>query len=163
MATVCGGTLAMMDAGVPIKEPVAGIAMGLIKEGEAVMVLSDILGLEDHLGDMDFKVCGTVNGVTALQMDIKIGGITTALLQRALEQARAGRLHILSHMAKALPGTRPNLSPFAPRSQTKKPSPSLWCSQTASVSPVTGQPSPATSPIVRRSKRRIALPPCVLT
>jgi polyribonucleotide nucleotidyltransferase len=120
MATVCGGTLAMMDAGVPIKEPVAGIAMGLIKEGEAVMILSDILGLEDHLGDMDFKVCGTVNGVTALQMDIKIGGITTALLQRALEQARAGRLHILSHMAKALAGARPNLSPFAPRIFTMK-------------------------------------------
>jgi polyribonucleotide nucleotidyltransferase len=120
MATVCGGTLAMMDAGVPIKEPVAGIAMGLIKEGEEVMILSDILGLEDHLGDMDFKVCGTVNGVTALQMDIKIGGITTALLQRALEQARAGRLHILSHMAKALAGARPNLSPFAPRIFTMK-------------------------------------------
>ena len=91
MATVCGGTLAMMDAGVPIKEPVAGIAMGLIKEGDDVMILSDILGLEDHLGDMDFKVCGTRNGVTALQMDIKIGGITTALMQQALEQARIGR------------------------------------------------------------------------
>lgn len=120
MATVCGGTLAMMDAGVPIKEPVAGIAMGLIKEGEAVMILSDILGLEDHLGDMDFKVCGTKNGVTALQMDIKIGGITTALMQQALEQARAGRLHILSHMAKALTGPRTNLSPFAPRIFTLK-------------------------------------------
>jgi polyribonucleotide nucleotidyltransferase len=99
MATVCGGTLAMMDAGVPIKEPVAGIAMGLIKEGEGVIILSDILGLEDHLGDMDFKVCGTKNGVTALQMDIKIGGITTALMQDALAQARAGRLHILERMA----------------------------------------------------------------
>ena len=120
MATVCGGTLAMMDAGVPIKEPVAGIAMGLIKEGESVMILSDILGLEDHLGDMDFKVCGTANGVTALQMDIKIGGITTTLMQQALEQARAGRLHILSHMAKALAGARPNLSPFAPRIFTMK-------------------------------------------
>ena len=120
MATVCGGTLAMIDAGVPIRQPVAGIAMGLIKEGESVMILSDILGLEDHLGDMDFKVCGTANGVTALQMDIKIGGITTALMQQALEQARAGRLHILSHMTKALAGARPNLSPFAPRIFTMK-------------------------------------------
>jgi len=120
MATVCGGTLAMMDAGVPIKEPVAGIAMGLIKEGNGVMILSDILGLEDHLGDMDFKVCGTKNGVTALQMDIKIGGITTALMQQALEQARAGRLHILSRMATALSGARTDLSPFAPRIFTMK-------------------------------------------
>ncbi len=120
MATVCGGTLAMMDAGVPVKEPVAGIAMGLIKEGDNVMILSDILGLEDHLGDMDFKVCGTKNGVTALQMDIKIGGITTALMQQALEQARAGRLHILEHMAKALNSARGELSPFAPRIYTMK-------------------------------------------
>jgi polyribonucleotide nucleotidyltransferase len=120
MATVCGGTLAMMDAGVPIKEPVAGIAMGLIKEGNDVIILSDILGLEDHLGDMDFKVCGTKNGVTALQMDIKIGGITTALMQQALEQARLGRLHILSHMSKALTGPRTDLSPFAPRIYTMK-------------------------------------------
>ncbi|MBX3333036.1 MAG: polyribonucleotide nucleotidyltransferase [Nitrospira sp.] len=120
MATVCGGTLAMMDAGVPIKEPVAGIAMGLIKEGDDVIILSDILGLEDHLGDMDFKVCGTKNGVTALQMDIKIGGITTVLMQRALEQARLGRLHILDHMSKALAGARTALSPFAPRIHTMK-------------------------------------------
>ncbi|MDK2742144.1 MAG: polyribonucleotide nucleotidyltransferase [Nitrospira sp. BO4] len=120
MATVCGGTLAMMDAGVPIKEPVAGIAMGLIKEDNDVIILSDILGLEDHLGDMDFKVCGTKNGVTALQMDIKIGGITTALMQQALEQARLGRLHILSHMTKALAGPRADLSPFAPRIHTMK-------------------------------------------
>jgi polyribonucleotide nucleotidyltransferase len=120
MATVCGGTLAMMDAGVPVKEPVAGIAMGLIKEGDSVMILSDILGLEDHLGDMDFKVCGTKNGVTALQMDIKIGGITTGLMQQALEQARKGRLHILEHMGKALAGARSNLSPFAPRIYTMK-------------------------------------------
>ncbi len=120
MATVCGGTLAMMDAGVPIKEPVAGIAMGLIKEGEDVIILSDILGLEDHLGDMDFKVCGTKNGVTALQMDIKIGGITTALMQQALEQARLGRLHILGHMSKALHEPRTHLSPFAPRIHTMK-------------------------------------------
>ena len=120
MATVCGGTLAMMDAGVPIKEPVAGIAMGLIKEDEDVIILSDILGLEDHLGDMDFKVCGTKNGVTALQMDIKIGGITTALMQQALEQARMGRLHILNHMAQALTGPRNELSAFAPRIYTMK-------------------------------------------
>lgn len=120
MATVCGGTLGMMDAGVPIKEPVAGIAMGLIKEGERVMILSDILGLEDHLGDMDFKVCGTKDGVTALQMDIKIGGITPALMHQALEQAKAGRLHILSCMRKALDAPRPNLSAFAPRIFTMK-------------------------------------------
>ena len=120
MATVCGGTLAMMDAGVPIKEPVAGIAMGLIKEGNDVIILSDILGLEDHLGDMDFKVCGTKNGVTALQMDIKIGGITTTLMQQALEQARSGRLHILSRMSNALQGPRTDLSPFAPRIHTMK-------------------------------------------
>lgn len=120
MATVCGGTLALMDAGVPIKEPVAGIAMGLIKEGERVLVLSDILGLEDHLGDMDFKVTGTRNGVTALQMDIKIGGITPALMRQALEQARTGRLHILEQMRLALAEPRTNLSPFAPRIFTLK-------------------------------------------
>ena len=114
-ATVCGGALALMDAGVPIKEPVAGIAMGLIKEGERVMVLSDILGLEDHLGDMDFKVTGTKHGVTALQMDIKIAGITPKLMRQALDQARKGRLYILERMAEALPRARPNLSPFAPR------------------------------------------------
>jgi len=120
MATVCGGTLGLMDAGVPIKEPVAGIAMGLIKEGQRVMILSDILGLEDHLGDMDFKVCGTKDGVTALQMDIKIGGITPALMYQALEQAKAGRLHILNCMRKALDAPRPNLSAFAPRIFTMK-------------------------------------------
>ena len=120
MATVCGGTLAMMDAGVPIKEPVAGIAMGLIKEEGRVMILSDILGLEDHLGDMDFKVCGTKRGVTALQMDIKIGGITPALMHQALEQAKAGRLHILSCMQKALDAPRANMSAFAPRIFTMK-------------------------------------------
>lgn len=115
MATVCGGTLALLDAGVPIKEPVAGIAMGLIKEGDQVLVLSDILGLEDHLGDMDFKVTGTKNGVTALQMDIKIGGITSALMREALAQAKAGRLHILGCMAQALTAPRTKLSAFAPR------------------------------------------------
>ncbi len=115
MATVCGGTLALLDAGVPIKEPVAGIAMGLIKEGDQVLVLSDILGLEDHLGDMDFKVTGTKNGVTALQMDIKIGGITSDLMREALAQAKAGRLHILGCMAQALTAPRTKLSAFAPR------------------------------------------------
>jgi polyribonucleotide nucleotidyltransferase len=115
MATVCGGTLALMDAGVPIKEPVAGIAMGLIKEGERVMVLSDILGLEDHLGDMDFKVTGTQHGVTALQMDIKIAGITATLMRQALEQAKTGRLYILERMKQSLASPRPKLSPFAPR------------------------------------------------
>ncbi|MBI4400393.1 MAG: polyribonucleotide nucleotidyltransferase [Nitrospirae bacterium] len=120
MATVCGGTLALMDAGVPIKEPVAGIAMGLIKEGDRVLVLSDILGLEDHLGDMDFKVTGTKHGVTALQMDIKIAGITPALMRQALDQARQGRLYILERMKEALAEPRQNLSPFAPRIFTMK-------------------------------------------
>ena len=120
MATVCGGSLALMDAGVPIKEPVAGIAMGLIKEGDKVMVLSDILGLEDHLGDMDFKVCGTEHGVTALQMDIKIAGITAQLMRQALAQAREGRLHILGRMRAALAAPREHMSPFAPRIYTLK-------------------------------------------
>ena len=118
MATVCGGTLAMMDAGVPIKEPVAGIAMGLIKEGDRVLILSDILGLEDHLGDMDFKVTGTRTGVTALQMDIKIEGITIELMRQALEQARAGRLHILEKMQDSLSSPRESLAPHAPRIYT---------------------------------------------
>jgi polyribonucleotide nucleotidyltransferase len=120
MATVCGGTLAMMDAGVPIAEPVAGIAMGLIKEGDRVLVLSDILGLEDHLGDMDFKVTGTRSGVTALQMDIKIAGITPALMRQALDQARQGRLHILDQMHLALSAPRSNMSAYAPRIFTLK-------------------------------------------
>ena len=115
MATVCGGTLALMDAGVPIKAPVAGIAMGLIKEGEKVIVLSDILGLEDHLGDMDFKVTGTSTGITALQMDMKIEGITMDVMRRALQQAKEGRLHILGKMLETLPAPRKNLNPFAPR------------------------------------------------
>ena len=115
MATVCGGTLALLDAGVPIKEPVAGIAMGLIKEGDQVLVLSDILGLEDHLGDMDFKVTGTKNGVTALQMDIKIGGITSALMREALDQAKAGRLHILDRMAAGFECASHESFAFAPR------------------------------------------------
>jgi polyribonucleotide nucleotidyltransferase len=115
MATVCGGTLALMDAGVPIKAPVAGIAMGLIKEGDKVIVLSDILGLEDHLGDMDFKVTGTSKGITALQMDMKIEGITIDIMRTALQQAKDGRLHILGKMIETLAAPRQNLNPFAPR------------------------------------------------
>jgi polyribonucleotide nucleotidyltransferase len=115
MATVCGGTLALMDAGVPIKAPVAGIAMGLIKEGNVVVVLSDILGVEDHLGDMDFKVTGTSRGVTAVQIDTKIAGLGWDVLTRALEQARQGRIHILGEMAKAIAEPRADLSVHAPR------------------------------------------------
>jgi polyribonucleotide nucleotidyltransferase len=115
MATVCGGTLSLMDAGVPIKAPVAGIAMGLIKEGDKVVVLSDILGLEDHLGDMDFKVTGTSAGITALQMDMKIGGITIETMRTALQQAKDGRLHILGKMLETLQAPRKSLNPFAPR------------------------------------------------
>ncbi len=115
MATVCGGTLSLMDAGVPIKSPVAGIAMGLIKEGDKVVVLSDILGLEDHHGDMDFKVAGTEKGITALQMDLKVKGISFDTLERALEQAREGRLYILGKMKEAIAEPRPSLSPYAPR------------------------------------------------
>jgi len=115
MASVCGSSLALMDAGVPIKAPVAGIAMGLIKEGDEFAVLSDILGDEDHLGDMDFKVAGSENGVTALQMDIKIDGITAEIMKVALEQAKQGRLHILGEMNKALSATREEMSDFAPR------------------------------------------------
>lgn len=118
MATVCGATLALMDAGVPIKAPVAGIAMGLIVEGERSVVLTDILGLEDHLGDMDFKVTGTRSGVTAFQLDSKVGGISRAVMEEALEQARKGRLHILDIMEETLPSPRMNLSPHAPRIYT---------------------------------------------
>ncbi|MTD94601.1 polyribonucleotide nucleotidyltransferase [Hyphomicrobium sp. xq] len=120
MATVCGSSLALMDAGVPIKAPVAGIAMGLIKEGEEFAVLSDILGDEDHLGDMDFKVAGTEKGVTSLQMDIKITGITEEIMRIALDQAREGRLHILGEMAKALTTSRTELGEHAPRIETIK-------------------------------------------
>jgi polyribonucleotide nucleotidyltransferase len=115
MASVCGASLALMDAGVPLKAPVAGIAMGLIKEGDDFAVLSDILGDEDHLGDMDFKVAGTTEGVSALQMDIKIDGITTEIMRQALEQAKAGRLHILGEMAKELSESREEMSEYAPR------------------------------------------------
>ena len=123
MASVCGGSLAMMDAGVPIKDHVAGVAMGLIKDGGKFAVLTDILGDEDHLGDMDFKVAGTVNGVTALQMDIKIQGITKEIMQVALAQAREGRLHILEKMREALEGSRGELSAFAPRMLSMKINP----------------------------------------
>jgi polyribonucleotide nucleotidyltransferase len=115
MATVCGTSLALMDAGVPLAKPVAGIAMGLIKEDERFAVLSDILGDEDHLGDMDFKVAGTGNGVTALQMDIKIAGITEEIMKIALDQAKDGRIHILGEMAKAISESRKELGEFAPR------------------------------------------------
>ncbi len=120
MASVCGSSLALMDAGVPVKSPVAGIAMGLVKEDDNFVVLSDILGDEDHLGDMDFKVAGTSNGVSALQMDIKIQGITEEIMKVALAQAKAGRLHILGEMANALTAPRPELSDFAPRLITIK-------------------------------------------
>lgn len=115
MASVCGGTLALMDAGVPIKNPVAGIAMGLIKEGDKVVVLTDILGLEDHLGDMDFKVTGTANGICAFQMDTKIGGISRSIMENALEQARQGRLHILKKMSETMTEPRSSMSEYAPK------------------------------------------------
>ena len=123
MASVCGGCLALMDAGVPMKAHVAGIAMGLIKDGNKFAVLSDILGDEDHLGDMDFKVAGSANGITALQMDIKIQGITKEIMQVALAQAKEGRLHILSKMQEAMPHGRTELSNFAPRLITIKINP----------------------------------------
>jgi polyribonucleotide nucleotidyltransferase len=120
MATVCGGSLALMDAGVPMKAPCAGVAMGLIKEGDRVAVLTDILGTEDHLGDMDFKVAGTTDGVTSIQMDIKIQGLGLDIVRAALAQARQGRLHILGEMVKALAAPRPTLSRYAPRIITIK-------------------------------------------
>jgi polyribonucleotide nucleotidyltransferase len=123
MASVCGGTLSLMDAGIPIKTPVAGIAMGLIKEGERIAVLSDILGDEDHLGDMDFKICGTKTGVTAVQMDIKIDGLTREILDTALRQAKEGRFHILGKMAEALAAPREEMSQFAPRIHTLRVKP----------------------------------------
>ena len=117
MASVCGASLALMDAGVPLKAPVAGIAMGLVKEGERFAVLSDILGDEDHLGDMDFKVAGSANGITALQMDIKIEGITEEIMEVALNQAYAGRIHILNEMNKVISRARPEINMFAPTFQ----------------------------------------------
>lgn len=120
MATVCGGSLALMDAGVPIKAPVAGIAMGLIKEGEKTVILTDILGLEDHLGDMDFKITGTEEGITAFQMDVKISDVSKKIMEEALEQAKKGRLHILHKMSEVLEGPREDLATHAPRIFTMK-------------------------------------------
>ncbi len=117
-ASVCGSTLALMDAGVPIRKPVAGVAMGLVKYGDNFTILTDIQGIEDHLGDMDFKVAGTTDGVTAIQMDIKVKGISREILEEALEQARRGRLFILGRMLETLPAPRPELSPYAPRMLT---------------------------------------------
>jgi len=118
MASVCGSSLALMDAGVPLKKPVSGIAMGLILESDGFAVLSDILGDEDHLGDMDFKVAGTADGITSLQMDIKIAGITEEIMKKALAQAKDGRIHILGEMAKAIDGARPDVGEFAPKIET---------------------------------------------
>src|SRR5690606_15414851 len=120
MASVCGTSLSLMDAGVPIKEPVAGVAMGLVKEGNRYAVLTDIMGDEDHLGDMDFKVAGTRGGVTALQMDIKITGITPEIMQDALSQAHEARLHILEEMNKVISEPRQEMSDWAPRIITMK-------------------------------------------
>jgi len=120
MATVCGASLALMDAGVPISAPVGGVAMGLVKEGDKYAILTDIAGAEDHYGDMDFKVAGTKDGITALQMDIKVANVTTALMKEALEQARRGRLFILDKMNEILPSTRSEMSPYAPRIYTVK-------------------------------------------
>ncbi len=123
MATVCGGCLALMDAGVPLKSPVSGVAMGLVKDGDTLAVLSDILGDEDHLGDMDFKVCGTAEGITALQMDIKIEGISKEIMTKALDQAKAGRLHILEKMAEGLDAPREELPEHAPKILTMQINP----------------------------------------
>jgi polyribonucleotide nucleotidyltransferase len=118
MATVCGGSLALMDAGVPMKAPCAGVAMGLIKEGTKDAILTDILGSQDHLGDMDFKVAGTEKGITSIQMDIKITGVSKDILTKALSQAREGRVHILAEMAKAIEKPRADISKYAPKITT---------------------------------------------
>jgi polyribonucleotide nucleotidyltransferase len=123
MASVCGGSLALMDAGVPMKAPCAGVAMGLIKEGKKVAILTDILGSEDHLGDMDFKVAGTETGITSIQMDIKIEGLDLKIMEQALDKARTGRMHILGEMKKVLDQPRADLSPYAPRIFTMQISP----------------------------------------
>ncbi|MBC7325763.1 MAG: polyribonucleotide nucleotidyltransferase, partial [Moorella sp. (in: Bacteria)] len=115
MGSVCASCLSLMDAGVPIKAPVSGVAMGLIKEGDEVAILTDIQGIEDHLGDMDFKVAGSASGITALQMDIKIPGVTREILAKALTQAHEGRMYILKKMLEVLPEYRKELSPYAPR------------------------------------------------
>src|SRR5258708_34144343 len=118
MATVCGASLSLMDAGVPLKAPVAGVAMGLVKEGDQYAILTDIAGAEDHYGDMDFKVAGTRKGITAMQMDIKIPGITGQIMREAMEQARHGRLFLLDKMDAELQGARETRSKFAPRIHT---------------------------------------------
>jgi polyribonucleotide nucleotidyltransferase len=123
MASVCGGSLALFDAGVPVKAAVAGVAMGLIKEGTRYAILTDILGTEDHLGDMDFKVAGTAEGITAIQMDLKIQGLDLELMREALAQAREGRMHILGEMQRGLAAPRAELSPYAPRIVTLQISP----------------------------------------
>jgi polyribonucleotide nucleotidyltransferase len=123
MATVCAGTLSLMHAGVPLKMPVAGIAMGLVTEGDRYAVLSDILGDEDHLGDMDFKVAGSTRGITGFQMDIKIAGVSTEILKKALEQAKRGRLHILSIMEKTIAAPSPDISEYAPKVVSAKVDP----------------------------------------
>jgi polyribonucleotide nucleotidyltransferase len=120
MATVCGASLALMDAGVPLRAPVAGIAMGLVKEGDRFGILTDIMGTEDHYGDMDFKVAGTADGITALQMDIKIRGVSLDIMRAALTQAREARLFVLDKMAETIKEPRPALSPYAPRFVTIK-------------------------------------------
>ncbi|MGH9357043.1 MAG: polyribonucleotide nucleotidyltransferase, partial [Terriglobia bacterium] len=123
MATVCGGCLALMDAGVPLSDPVAGIAMGLVKEGDRYAILTDIAGAEDHYGDMDFKVAGTKKGITALQMDIKISGVTPQIMAEALDQAKAGRLHVLGKMLEVLPEPRTAISEYAPHITTLRINP----------------------------------------
>jgi len=123
MASVCGASLSLMDCGVPLRRPVAGIAMGLIAEGSKFAILSDILGDEDHLGDMDFKVCGTEKGITAIQMDIKIAGLGRSVMEQALEQAREGRIHILGRMLDTLPTARTDINRHAPRITTVKVKP----------------------------------------
>ena len=120
MASVCGASMALMDAGVPLTSPVAGIAMGLVKEGDKVGILTDIMGSEDHYGDMDFKVAGTEKGITALQMDIKIGGVSIDIMRQALAQAREARLHVLAKMAETIRAPRAEMSPYAPRFVTIK-------------------------------------------
>jgi len=120
MASVCGASMALMDAGVPLTSPVAGIAMGLVKEGDKVGILTDIMGSEDHYGDMDFKVAGTEKGITALQMDIKIGGVSIDIMRQALAQAREARLHVLGKMAETIRAPRAEMSPYAPRFVTIK-------------------------------------------
>src|SRR5262249_18460764 len=119
MATICGASMALMDAGVPLKAPVAGIAMGLVKDGDRVGILTDIMGTEDHYGDMDFKV-GTEKGITALQMDIKIAGVSIDIMRAALAQAREARIFVLEKMAETIKGPRAQLSPYAPRFVTIK-------------------------------------------